>query len=88
MNLAAAAASSECQSALVESPAAARAAHAKHRASIIPELARALEKVGSYATNEVTFTQPRPLSPFSLPMRADVSHFKTISPIFFHSVPT
>jgi len=54
--LTAAAASPECQSALAEGPAAARAALAKHGASIPDELARALETVGSYATNEVSFT--------------------------------
>ena len=52
MNLTSAAASLECQSALVEGPAAARAALAKHGASIASELALALEKVGSYTRIE------------------------------------
>jgi hypothetical protein len=69
MNLTAAAASSECQTALTEGPAAARAALAKHRASIPPELARALETVGSYTINEVSFTVtpslPPPFEPFA-----------------------
>ena len=49
MNLTAASVSLGCQTALVKSPTAARAALAKHRASIATELlAQALEKVGSY----------------------------------------
>jgi len=64
LNLTAAGALLECQSALVEGPAAARAALAKHGASIPSELARALETVGSYTTIEVTFTvNPFPLGP-------------------------
>jgi len=55
MNFAAAAASLECQSSLAEGPAAVRAALAKHRTLIASELARALETVGSYTTNEVCF---------------------------------
>ena len=42
----------ECQTALVEGPAAARAALAKQRGSIARELAQALEIVGSYTTIE------------------------------------
>jgi len=42
-----------CRSALVKSPAASRAALAKHRAFIDPELAKALGIVGGYAKNEV-----------------------------------
>jgi len=52
LNLTAAAASLECQSALVNGKAVARAALAKHRTLIASELARAFETVGSYATNE------------------------------------
>jgi len=64
LNLATAGALLECQSALVEGPAAARAALAKHGASIPSELALALEIVGSYTTIEVTFTvNPFPLGP-------------------------
>jgi len=58
--LTAAAAHLKCQSALVEGPAAARAALAKHGASIPAELAQALEIVGGYATNEVSFTVTPP----------------------------
>ena len=64
LNLATAGASLECQLALVEGPAAARAALAKHGVSIPAELVRALETVGSYTTFEVTFTvNPFPLGP-------------------------
>jgi len=64
LNLATARASLECKSALVEGPAAARAALAKHGASIPSELVRALGIVGSYTTFEVTFTvNPFPLGP-------------------------
>ena len=52
MNLATAAALSECRSALLEGPTAARTALAKHQASIALELAQALEAVGSYDINE------------------------------------
>jgi len=50
----------ECRSALVKGHAAARAAFAKHRASVDPILAQALETVGTYTTKEVTsiFTSP------------------------------
>ena len=65
MNLTAAAASSECQTALVEGPAAARTALAKHGASIPAELSQALETVGSYATNEVSFIVPPPFPALS-----------------------
>jgi len=54
--LAAAAATLDCRSALLEGPAASQAALAKHRAAIAPELAQALEIVGNYVSNEVTFT--------------------------------
>jgi hypothetical protein len=57
MSLTAAEASLKCQSALTESPAAARAALAKFRASISSELVHALETVGSYAKSEVSFTE-------------------------------
>ena len=64
LNLATAGALLECQSALVEGPAAARAALAKYGASIPADLVRALETVGSHATNEVTFiVNPFPLGP-------------------------
>jgi hypothetical protein len=64
LNLTAAGASLECQSALVDGPAAARAALAKHGVSIPTELVRALEAVGSYTMNEVSFTvNPFPLGP-------------------------
>ena len=64
LNLATPGASLECQLALVEGPAAARAALAKHGVSIPAELVRALETVGSYTTVEVTFTvNPFPLGP-------------------------
>jgi len=54
----------ECQSALVEGPAAARAALAKHGASIPAELVRALEIVGSYTLDNVSFiVNPFPLGP-------------------------
>ena len=51
VNLTAASATFECQTALANSPAAARAALTKHGVTITKELAQALEKVGSY-TNE------------------------------------
>jgi len=54
MNLDAARVSLECQSALVEGPAAACAALAKYGAAITPELKQALEIAGSYT--QVTFT--------------------------------
>jgi len=74
IDLTAAAASLECQSALVEGPAAARAALAKHRASSAPNLVQALETVGSYTTNEVIFmVSPDPLPP---PIRATLQGFK------------
>ena len=64
IDLTAAGASLECQSALVEGSARARAALAKHRAYIPAELARALETVGSYTTNEVSFfAATYPLTP-------------------------
>jgi len=44
-----------CRSALVKSPAASRAALAKHRVVIDPALAEILERVGNY-TDEVTST--------------------------------
>jgi hypothetical protein len=71
MNLSAAAATIECRLALVKSPEAARAALAKHRASITPELAQALEIVGSYTTLKVIFTvtpshPPRQFASFKL----------------------
>jgi len=50
--IAAAGASLICQSALVSNPAAARAALAKHHASIAPEQAGALQEVGSYTIDE------------------------------------
>jgi hypothetical protein len=55
INLTAAAASLECRSALVKGHGAAHTALKKHGASITRELARALETVGGYATNEVSF---------------------------------
>lgn len=52
-------------------PQAAHAALAKHRASIARDVAQALEEVGSYTTNEVTFlVAPTPTDPSSLPMEA------------------
>jgi hypothetical protein len=60
VSLTAAAALLECRLALVVGPAAARAALAKHEASIAPDLAVALKVVGSYETNEVTFTVTLP----------------------------
>ena len=64
LNLATAGALLECQSALVEGPAAARAALAKHGASIPAELVRALEIVGSYTLDNVSFiVNPFPLGP-------------------------
>jgi hypothetical protein len=63
MNLAVAAATLECRSALVNSRSAARAALTKHRSSIAHELAQALETVESYTTNEVSFTHTNPLIP-------------------------
>ena len=64
LNLATPGASLECQSALVEGPAAARAALAKHGASIPSELVRALGIMGSYSTIKVTFTvNPFPTGP-------------------------
>lgn len=64
MNLSTAAAVQECHKALVEGPAAARIALAKHRATIPFELEQILETVSSYATNEVSFvvTPDTPLS--------------------------
>ena len=63
MNLAAAAASVECQSALMDGPAASLVALTKHQASIAPRLANALEEVGSYSINEVAF----PGNPYAPP---------------------
>jgi len=76
LNLTAAAASSEWQSALVSGKAAACAALAKYGASIPADLARALETAGSYATNEVTTpTTPllltQPAHQFLEPFRRD-----------------
>ena len=53
-----------CRRAMVKGPAASRAAIAKHRKSIDPELAKALETVGSY-TNEVCLLDCSPLPPQS-----------------------
>jgi len=70
MNLTAAATLMVCRSALAKSPAVSRAAFAKHRESIDPELAKTLETVGSY-TNEVAFTLPPPPLAFQcIPPRA------------------
>ena len=55
MNMIAAAALLECRSTLVEGPAAANAALTEHRALIAPELAQALETVGSYPSIGVMF---------------------------------
>lgn len=55
-NLAEAAALLECQIAIIKSLAEDRTALRKHQALIAPKLAQALERVGSYSTNEVTFT--------------------------------
>ena len=71
MNLAVAAATLECRSALVNSRSAARAALTKHRSSIAHELAQALEIVGSYTTLKVIFTvtpshPPRQFASFKL----------------------
>jgi len=61
-NLAEAAALLECQIAMIKSSAEARTALSKHQALIAPKLAQALERVGSYTENEVTFTViPHPL---------------------------
>ena len=57
MDLAAAAALLESQLAL-ENSVAARVALAKYQVPCTPELALALEKVGSYTANEVPFTVP------------------------------
>jgi len=67
MNLTAAAALLTCRSALIEGRAAARAALIKHQALITRGLAQALEEVGSYPTNEVTFTVNPPSPPLETP---------------------
>jgi hypothetical protein len=48
MNFTAATTLMRCRVALAKSPAASRGAFSKHQTSISPELARALELVGSY----------------------------------------
>ena len=82
MNSAAAATLMVCRSALVKSPAASRAAVAKHRESIGPDLAKALEIVGSY-TNEVAFTLPPSLPlPLCQPIHTATGlFFYLISPV-------
>jgi hypothetical protein len=52
----AAAATAACQAALVQSPAASRAALANHRAAIDPVLAKILTIVGGYAGAVFHFT--------------------------------
>ena len=80
MNLTAAATLMVCRSALVKSPAASRAAVANHRESIGPELAKALETVGSY-TNEVAFTLPPTPPPLCHPIHTATSLSNLISPV-------